>query len=140
MSAAFFALFFSVVLLVTTAYFLMGGLPLLVLQHDTPIDSKFIRRFFEVYYKAALFAACGACLSYALWGKLPFSIGTGIVAVVVLAIRRSVLPAMEQLGSQIQTSGSVGLAGFRRLHMAALAANLVQLVGLVWGLTQLSFQ
>lgn len=45
------ALFFTVVLLVTTAYFLMGGLPLLVLQHDTPLDGRFIRRFFDIYYK-----------------------------------------------------------------------------------------
>jgi hypothetical protein len=34
------ALFFSVVLLVTTAYFLMGGLPLLILKHDTSIDAS----------------------------------------------------------------------------------------------------
>ena len=30
------ALFFTVVLLVIIAYFLMGGLPLLVLKHDVP--------------------------------------------------------------------------------------------------------
>jgi hypothetical protein len=138
MSAAF-ALFFTVVLLVTTAYFLMGGLPLLILQHDTPIDGRFIRRFFEVYYKAALFAAGGACISYGLWGKPLFCLGSGAIAAVVLGIRRSVLPAMERLGAQIQASAPAALAGFRRVHTTALAANLLQLVGLVWGLTQLTF-
>ena len=33
----FAALGFTVALLVTTAYFLMGGLPLLILKHDTPV-------------------------------------------------------------------------------------------------------
>lgn len=139
MFATILALFFTVVLLVTTAYFLMGGLPLLVLQHDTPVDSKFIRRFFDVYYKTALTAACGACISYALWGKLPFSLGTGAVALVVFAIRRRVLPAMERLGARLHDSDAAALSGFRRVHLAALAANLAQLVFLVWGLTQLSF-
>lgn len=39
------ALLFTVALLVTTAYFLLGGLPLLVLDHDTSLDARFIRGF-----------------------------------------------------------------------------------------------
>lgn len=139
MSAAYFALFFTVVLLVTTAYFLMGGLPLLILQHDSPVDGRFIRRFFEVYYKAALLASAGACLSYGLWGKPFFCAGTGAVAALVLAIRHAVVPAMEHLASQIQASAPAAIAAFRRVHGTALALNLFQLVCLVWGLTQLSF-
>ncbi len=41
------ALVFTVALLVTTAYFLLGGLPLLVLDHDKPLDARFIRGFFN---------------------------------------------------------------------------------------------
>lgn len=138
MSSAVFALFFTVALLVTTSYFLMGGLPLLVLQHDTPVDGHFIRRFFEVYYKVALFAAAGACISYAWWGKVLFSVGAAAIALLVLGIRRMVIPSMERLGAQIQASEPAAIAGFRRVHSAALALNLVQLVCLVWGVTQLS--
>lgn len=44
MSAAMIAaLFFTVALLVTTAYFLMGSVPLLILKHDRPKDSRFVR-------------------------------------------------------------------------------------------------
>ncbi len=61
--ALFPALFFTVALLVTTAYFLLGGLPLLVLQHDTPTDARFVRGFFNVYYRAALVTSAGAAPS-----------------------------------------------------------------------------
>ena len=63
-------------LLVTKAYFLMGGLPLLVLAHDTPMDGKFIRRFFEVDYTVTLVAAAGATAGYAWWGHPLFAAGT----------------------------------------------------------------
>ena len=52
------ALFFTVVLLVIIAYFLMGGLPLLVLKHDVPLDARFIRSFFNAYYAASAALAC----------------------------------------------------------------------------------
>ena len=58
MSFAIYPAFvFTVVLLFTTAYFLLGGLPLLILKHDVPLDANFIRAFFNIYYKAAFWAA-----------------------------------------------------------------------------------
>ena len=56
-SALYASFFFTVALLVTTAYFLMGGLPLLTLKHDTPLDARFVRGFFNVYYRAAFWAS-----------------------------------------------------------------------------------
>ena len=58
-SALYASFFFTVALLVTTAYFLMGGLPLLTLKHDTPLDARFVRGFFDVYYRAAFWASLG---------------------------------------------------------------------------------
>lgn len=131
------ALFFTVVLLVTTAYFIMGGLPLLILNHDTPVDQRFIQRFFEIYYQAALFAAGGATLSYALWGRLAFAGGTALVAAAALWSRRRVIPAMAHLAAQIQAQDTQAVATFRKVHATALVINLLQLVALVWGVTQL---
>lgn len=136
--ALYAAIFFTVVLLVTTAYFLMGGLPLLVLKHDTAVDARFIRGFFNVYYKAAFVAAAGATASYALSGRPFFALGIGAVALAVLLLRRRLIPAMEQLGEQIQSSEAAALEGFRRIHAMALLANLAQLIALVWGLTKIS--
>ena len=52
-----FALLFTVVLLAVTAYFLLGSVPLLVLKHDNPMDSRFIRSFYITYFRIALIAA-----------------------------------------------------------------------------------
>ncbi|MCA0241480.1 MAG: hypothetical protein LCI02_11490 [Proteobacteria bacterium] len=138
MTSSFFALAFTVVLLVTTAYFIMGGLPLLVLQHDTPVDGRFISRFFEVYYKAALIAAVGGCVSYAWWGRLAFAGGAAVIGMVVVALRRVLIPTMDRLGARIQDSDPAAIQAFRKVHSAALLVNLVQLVLLVWGLTRLT--
>ena len=61
-------------MLVTTTYFLLGGLPLLVLDHDTVTDAKFIRSFFNVYYKVAFVTAVGAAISFAVLGIPSFAI------------------------------------------------------------------
>lgn len=55
MSAALIAaLFFTVALLVTTLYLILGAIPLLVLKHDTLLDARFVRGFFNLYYAARL--------------------------------------------------------------------------------------
>ena len=136
--STYMALFFTVALLVTTAYFIMGGLPLLTLAHDTPLDGRFIRRFFEVYCTCALVSAAGATAGYALWGKGLFALGASTIALVVVMFRRFITPAMERLGTQIQASESTAIAHFRRLHAAALLINCIQLCALVWGVFQIS--
>ena len=131
------ALFFTVVLLGITAYFIMGGLPLLILQHDTPVDQRFVRRFFDVCYKAAMIAAVCTAVSYALWGRMFFAAGAAGIAVAVLFLRGQLLPNMEQVGTRIQAGDTAAVVAFRRLHSFALLANLVQLAVLVWGVTRI---
>ena len=137
-SAIYPALFFTVAMLVTNAYFLMGGLPLLVLKHDTGLDARFVRGFFDVYYRAAIVTAAGACASYALWGRITFALGAAALILAALLIRRSLLPAMQELSNQLHGPAEHAIRSFRRVHMAALSLNLVQLVVIVWGITQLS--
>ena len=50
------ALFFTVAMLMVTAYFFLGSVPLLVLKHDNPVDAKFVRAFYNMYYRIALVA------------------------------------------------------------------------------------
>jgi hypothetical protein len=136
--AVYPAFVFTVALLVTTAYFLLGGLPLLILKHDVPLDARFIRAFFNVYYKAAFWAAIGATLSYALWGRAAFAAGAAGLAVVAVLLRKHLLAAMHHLGTQIETNAEGAIQQFRRVHAMALLVNLAQLVVLVWGTIQLS--
>lgn len=139
-SALYGAFFFTVALLVTSAYFLMGGLPLLVLKHDVPLDARFVRGFFRVYYRAAFWTSLGACISYALWGRYPFAVGAALIATLTVVLRQHLLQAMQRLGERIEASDVAAIAAFRRVHAAALAIILVQLVVVVWGTLQLSRQ
>ncbi|MBI5259248.1 MAG: hypothetical protein HY855_22280 [Burkholderiales bacterium] len=136
--ALFAALVFTVALLVTTAYFLMGGLPLLILQHDTPLDARFIRGFFHVYFVAAMAAAAGAAVSYALLGRPGFAVGAAGIGVAAAVLRRTVLPRMDRLREQMLANDLQAIRRFRRFHLALLGGNLAQLVLLVWSLTKLS--
>ena len=132
------AFIFTVALLVFTAYFLLGGLPLLVLKHDVPLDARFIRAFFNVYYKVAFWAAVGAAVSYALWGRVVFAAGAAAIAVLVTVLRKHFLDAMEQVGARIEGSDAEPIRRFRRMHGAALVINVALLVVLVWGTIRLS--
>lgn len=137
-SAIYGAFFFTVALLFTTAYFLLGGLPLLVLKHDVPLDARFIRRFFEVYYQAVFWAALGATASYALWGRLAIAAGAASIAVLATLLRTRFLPVMQQLGVQIESNDEMAIRRFRRLHVVALLINFAILVWVVYGTIQMS--
>ena len=141
MSAALIAaLFFTVALLVTTAYFLMGSVPLLVLKHDTPMDARFVRGFFNTYYLAAMFTASATAVSYAFAGRLVFAAGAAALALLAAALRRQVIPKMDTLRAQIQVGESSFIPAFRRIHVTAILINLAQLVLIVWSLIAASLQ
>ena len=139
MSAALLsALFFTVALLVTTAYFLMGSLPLLILKHDTPMDSRFVRGFFNTYYLVAMFTASATALSYAFAGRSVLAAGAAGLALLATVLRRKVIRRMDSLRSQIHLSEASAIPAFRRLHVAAILVNLAQLVLIVWSLIAVS--
>ena len=135
MSAALIvALVFTVILLVITAYFLMGSVPLLVLKHDTPLDSRFVRGFFNTYYLAAIFTAGATAASYAFAGKWVFAAGATGLALLATLLRRTVVPRMDSLRTGIQVSETNAIPRFRRIHVTAILVNLAQLVLIVWSL------
>lgn len=139
MSPAIYGVFFfTVVLLVTTAYFLLGGIPLLVLRHDVPLDAKFIRGFFNLYYRSVFWAAVGVAVSFAFWGRPAFAVGAVSISVTATLLRTYLLPALQLRGAQIEAAHDGAVQRFRRLHALALLVNLAQLVGVVWALIHLS--
>jgi hypothetical protein len=136
MSAAMIAaLFFTVALLVTTFYFILGSIPLLVLKHDTPLDARFVRGFFGIYYNAAVVTASATSISYAFAGRPALATGAGALALLAVVLRKKVIPKMDALGAQIQSNYMDAIPGFRRTHITAIAINIVQLVVIVWSLT-----
>ena len=141
MSAALIAaFFFTVILLVITAYFIMGSVPLLILKHDTPLDSRFVRGFFNTYYMVAMFSAGATALSYAFAGRLIFAAGAMVLALLAIVLRRTVIPKMDALRARLQVSETTAVRGFRRVHVTAILINLAQLALIVWSLIVLSLQ
>ncbi len=137
-NAMFAALFFTVALLVTTAYFIMGSIPLLVLKHDTPLDARFVRGFFNTYYVAALVTATATSISFAFAGRPGIAAGAAALAMIAAVLRRKFIPQMDALGSQIQSNNVEAIPGFRKAHLTAILINVAQLVAIVWTLTVFS--
>ncbi|MDM0013567.1 hypothetical protein QTH87_14095 [Variovorax sp. J22P168] len=135
--AMFIALAFTVALLVTTAYFIMGSIPLLVLAHDTPLDARFVRGFFNLYYRAAFVAAGATALAYAFAGRFGLATGAAALAAVAVGLRRMIIPKMEALGAQIESRPLDAIAGFRRTHITAILINIAQLAVILWSLVSL---
>ena len=139
MSAAMFAaLGFTVALLVTTAYFIMGSIPLLILKHDTPLDARFVRGFFNIYYVAAFITATATAFSYAIAGRAGLAAGAAALALIAIVLRKKVIPKMDALGEQIQSNYMDAIPGFRRTHITAILINIAQLAAIVWSLIALS--
>ena len=137
-AAMYAALFFTVALLVTTAYFLLGSVPLLVLKHDTPRDSQFVRGFFNIYYRAATLTAGATSLSYALAGRAGFALGAAALALLAIFLRGQVIGKMDLHRASMQADDVDAIPGFRRTHVIAILINLLQLAVVVWSLTKLS--
>lgn len=131
------ALFFTVALLVTTAYFIMGSIPLLLLEHDTALDARFVRGFFNIYYVAAVGTAGATSISYAFAGRPALAIGAAALALLAALLRKTVIPKMDALGARIQANYMEAIPGFRRTHIIAVAINVAQLVAIVWSLIAL---
>ncbi len=139
MSAALItAMFFTVALLVTTAYFIMGSIPLLFLKHDTPLDARFVRGFFHVYYVCAFATASATAISFALAGHPDIAFGAALLAAIAVVVRNKNIPNMDALGAQIQSNYMDAIPGFRRTHTIAILINLLQLTVIVWGLIDYS--
>jgi hypothetical protein len=138
-SAAHAALLFSVLSLATTAYFFMGGLPLLILRHDVPMDARFVASFFRLYYRLALFTSSGLTASHVLAGQRLLAVGAAGLVLATLVVRGMLVPAMRLYGEGIQRQDEGALRRFRHLHSTVLTIILVEVALIIASLTQLKF-
>ena len=141
MSAALIAaLVFTVALLVVTGYFIMGSVPLLILKHDTPMDGRFVRAFFNAYYLAAMGTAGATSLSYAVAGRAVLAAGAAALAALAFLLRLKVIPRMDTLRARIEVSEASAISSFRRIHLTAIVINVAQLALIVGALIAMSMQ
>lgn len=132
------ALISTVALLVWMGFFMMGSLPLLILKHDTPLDSRFIRGLFNLYCVALMITATVGALSFALAGQPTIAVAVGCVAAFGLAGRHWFVARMDAVRSTMTPDDSAAIRQFRRLHIAGMLLNVVLLAGFCIGMTQVS--
>ncbi len=105
------ALCFTGAWLVITTYFLMGSVPLLILEHDTPMDARFVRGFFNTYYVAAMFTAGATAVSYALAGRPGFAVGTAGLTLLAALLRRTRSVHRSSSSGRVPSRHSAGCMG-----------------------------
>lgn len=87
-----------------------------------------------------MYTASAAAVSYALAGRLGVAAGAVGLALLAVILRRKVIPKMDSLRAEMQVSETSAIPAFRRMHVAAILANLAQLVIIVWSLIAVSRQ
>lgn len=116
-----------VILLVWMGFFMLGSLPLMILKHDTPMDARFIRGLFDVYYKAVITVAIAGAIAHAVGQRTVTSIGLAVIACIALVSRQMILSRMDGLRQTMTPTDADGIRSFRKLHVTGMALNFAQL-------------
>ena len=125
-----------VILLVWMGFFMFDSLPLMILKHDTPLDSRFIRGLFDVYYKAVMVTASVGTLASAAAGRVIIAMGMAGIVLIALASRRGILSRMDRLRDAMTATDAVRIRQFRLLHVWGMVLNVVQLGAICIGLVK----
>lgn len=135
------ALVATVAVLLCMGFFMLGSLPLLVLNHDTPLDANFIRGLFNLYYRALLVTSGAATVAYAFAGIAAFSIGMGALAFMALVVHRGIVQRMDAVRANMTATDADAISRFRRLHVGGMLLNVLQIGALAtaMGVSRLAF-
>jgi hypothetical protein len=132
------ALISAVVLLVWMGFFMMGSLPLLILKHDTPVDSHFVRGLFNLYYVAIMATGIVGAASAAIAGRAVAALGLGFVAAMGFAGRHWFVARMDLVRSTMTADDALAIRRFRRLHIVGMLLNVLLLAAFCVGLTRVT--
>ena len=132
------ALISTVGLLIWMGFFMLGSLPLLILKHDTPLDARFIRGLFNVYYTAILAIAVVGAFSYALAGRPDLAAPVGCIAAMGFVGRTWFVARMDAVRNAMTAEDAAGIRRFRLLHIAGMVLNVVVLAAFCVGMTKVS--
>ena len=138
MLAKVFPLLSIVLLVFPMGIFMLATPPLLILKHDTPVDGRFIRGLFNLYYVAVTTVAVVGAAGNTLAGRGSEALAMGGLAVFVFGVRRWMIFSMDKQRDAIARGESMAVPRFRRLHIAGMILNVLQLGTVVWGMTNLA--
>ncbi len=132
------ALVSTVLLLMSMAFFLLGTIPLLILKHNEPMDSRVVRQVFHYCYRIVTVFALAACLGQSLMDHTLLAATAGGIAILALVLHRVVLDRMDAHRTTMHAGDQVALRRFRQTHVASIALNAMQLATIGWVLTHSS--
>ena len=127
----------AVALLFPMLFFTFASPPLLILRHDTPQDGRFVRGLFHHYYNVVAFAASVGALAQLVIGRFGLAAGMAGVAALAFWLHRWVIPRMDALRERINSGDTAAISQFRRLHVAGMLLNVVQLAVVATGVIKL---
>ncbi|MET0312375.1 MAG: hypothetical protein ABW051_10020 [Burkholderiaceae bacterium] len=123
-----------VLLLVWMGFFQLGSLPLMILKHDTPLDARFIRGLFDVYYKAVLTVGVAGILTHALAHRPWTTVGMVAICAIAWLSRRLIVSRMDAIRAVMTPEDAVRIREFRKLHVMGMVLNFVQLLAICFTL------
>src|SRR5262249_39702283 len=139
LSAAFIVgILGTVILVLWTGYFILGGTPLLFLRYKVPNDSRFVRGFLHVYYVSLGAAALIGALRYTIAARFPFALGMALIAGLAVVARRLAIPRMDALRPVVNAGDTAAISNFRRIHVRVVVLNLFLFCAVVWSTTKIS--
>lgn len=131
------ALLGTVGLLVSQGFFMLGTLPLLILKHDTPTDSRFIRGVFNTCYLVVMGIAALVSISFASISQWQYCLATAAFALVIFVIRFAILSRMDHVRAMLNLHDAVAVKRFRRIHITGMLLNASLLATVAWTMTRL---
>lgn len=115
-------------------YFILGGLPLLILKYDHPSDARLIRGFFDVHYIVSMCIAVVGTLANVLSDRPVLAAAIACVGLTGFTARSMIVSRLDGLRSTIDATNAPAMRRFRRLHLTGMAINVLLIAGMIWAL------
>lgn len=117
-------------------YFLLGGLPLLILKHDDASDGRLVRGFIDVHYRVLMGISALGVAAALLNDRRLLAATIATIGTIAFTARRFIVPRMDSLRQTMHASDLPSIRRFRRLHVTGLTLNLVLLSCFVFALNR----
>ena len=110
-------------------FFTVSSLPLYILKHDEPTDTRFIHGFFDVHYLGTMSIATLGTLSSAIAGRRLMTVAMLCIALIGFAARGHIVKCMNELRGTMTATDVTAIRRFQRLHLTGIAINICLMVG-----------
>jgi hypothetical protein len=121
----------TVILLFPMLYFAIASLTFFLARLQDPVVTRMLRSLFSASFLAVSILAAIAALAFTGAGRMSFALGLLLVAGCAAIMRRWFLRQLDRLIAARDAGEPIALKGLRRVHVAGIAYNAVQLGGMV---------